>query len=85
VKEEAIKGLSPLEIQRKYSLPSVPTQITDVNIPPGTTIRRGLTNSNLGGNAGAVQYEIVIATLEPEVLRKQIAGWFSRTRPLNGL
>jgi len=82
-KEEAIKGLSPLEIQRKYSLPAIPTHIVDVTLPPGTTIRRGLTNSNLGGNAGAVQYEIVTATLDPQEWPIQIAHWFSRSRPLS--
>ena len=62
----------------------MPDQITDVSIPHGTTIRRGLANSNLGGNAGAVQYEIVTATLDPQEWPIQIAHWFSRSRPLSG-
>lgn len=35
MRREAIEGLSPQEIARKYSLPEVPTNISDINVPAG--------------------------------------------------
>lgn len=57
MKREAIEGLSPQEIAKKYSLPEVPTKISDVNVPAGTRIRTGKVASNFDGNEGAVQYQ----------------------------
>ncbi|MFZ2334098.1 MAG: DUF637 domain-containing protein [Sideroxyarcus sp.] len=59
MRKEAIQGLTPEEIAIKYSLPSVPKFITDVNVPPGTGIRTGKVASNFNGNQGAVQYELI--------------------------
>lgn len=39
IKESEISGLSPVEIQQKFSLPSLPTTISDVTIPSGTALR----------------------------------------------
>jgi hypothetical protein len=57
MKEEAIRGLSREEIARKYSLPELPTHISDVTAPSNTRIRKGRVNSNFGGNQGAIQYQ----------------------------
>ena len=66
---EDIVGLSAAQIASKYSLPQVPTMITDVNIPAGTTLEISIANpaspkSNVGiytgsnGGGGGVQYQI---------------------------
>ncbi len=61
IKKESIRGLTPLEIKNKFSLPEMPTHITEVDVPAGTRIRRGLTNSNFGGRANSIQYDLVTA------------------------
>ena len=45
------------QIQRKYSLPSKPTRISDVQVPAGARIRTGKIEANFGGQGGATQYE----------------------------
>jgi hypothetical protein len=57
--KEAIHGLSPEEIARKFSLPSVPKYVSDVNVSAGVRIRTGKVESNFGGNQGAVQYQLL--------------------------
>ena len=59
MRKEAIYGLSPEEIAKKYSLPTIPKYISDVNIPAGTRIRTGHAASNFDGNYGAIQYQIL--------------------------
>lgn len=63
MRKEAIEGLSAEQIQKKYSLPSKPIYISDVNVPAGTRIRTGKVESNFllqgGGGQGAVQYELL--------------------------
>jgi hypothetical protein len=59
MRKEAIAGLSPEEIARKYSLPSVPKYIVDIEVPAGTKIRTGHVESNFNGNQGAIQYQLL--------------------------
>jgi filamentous hemagglutinin len=73
MRKEAIQGLSPEEIARKYSLPATPKYISDVNVPAGTGIRTGKVESNFGGNQGAIQYELI-----SRIPRES----FTNTRPL---
>jgi hypothetical protein len=46
VREGEIRGLTPIEIRDKLNLPQVPTHITEVHVPPGTKMTRGITNFN---------------------------------------
>jgi filamentous hemagglutinin len=48
MRKEAIEGLTPEQIQRKYSLPAKPTYISDVNVPAGIRIRTGKVKTNFG-------------------------------------
>ena len=61
MRKEAVEGLTAEQIQRKYSLPSKPTFISDVEVPAGTRIRTGKVETNFeiqgGGGQGATQYE----------------------------
>lgn len=61
MRREAVEGLTAEQIQKKYSLPSKPSYISDVNVPSGTRIRTGKVESNFelngGGGQGAIQYE----------------------------
>ena len=50
--ESETQGLSPAQIQQKFSLPQVPTQITEVNVPSGTTVRFGESGPIQGWGAG---------------------------------
>ncbi len=74
VRKEAVKDLSPQQLQKIYSLPRPPTEISEVTLPKGVKIRRGRVAENFGGNSGAVQYEI----LNPKVSD----DWFSNKRSL---
>ena len=75
MRKEAVDGLTAKQIQRKYSLPSTPTRISDVHVPAGTRIRTGKVESNFGGQGGATQYE----WLNTEVPNTAIKN----TRPLD--
>ena len=59
MRSEAIKGLTPEEIAKKYSLPDVPKYVSNVNVPAGTRLRTGKVASNFGGNQGATQYQLL--------------------------
>ena len=53
-----IKGLSPQEIQNKFALPELPTQVSDVLVPSGTQVRIGVAGKVDGwGNGGGVQVQ----------------------------
>jgi hypothetical protein len=52
-------------------LPSLPTKISDANIPKGSALREGITAEVDGwGKGGAVQYEIL------QSVEKIPATWF---------
>jgi hypothetical protein len=59
MRKEAIQGLTPQQISSKYSLPTVPTMMSDVNVPIGTRIRMGNVAANFGGSEGAIQYQLL--------------------------
>ena len=80
-----IKGLSAEQIASKYSLPQVPTHITDVVVPPGIEMRATVANdikifadTSVAGNGGGggVQFEVLIPR------SKLPSDWFTNPRPL---
>ena len=75
MKKEAIQGLSPSQIAHKFSLPSVPKYVSDVNVPANTPMRTGKVAGNFGGAEGATQYEL---------LGRIPMSNFSNTRPIPG-
>ena len=79
MRKEAVEGLTAEQIQRKYSLPSKPSYISEVHVPAGTRMRTGKVEPNFeiqgGGGSGATQYEW-LNTRVPKTAIKN-------TRPLN--
>lgn len=75
---EDVAGLTPLQIKDKFALSSVPTHITNVNVPAGTQIRASVANGILGTHGGGVQFEILTRPVDPNVFR----GWFTNGRSL---
>jgi RHS repeat-associated protein len=74
MKASEIKGLSAEQIKDKFSLPSLPTKISDVSVPSGTNIRTGVAGKIDGwGNGGGTQVE-VLDRVQP--------SWISNTRNL---
>jgi filamentous hemagglutinin len=59
MKREAVDGLTPAQIQSKYSLPEAPTFMSEVHVPTGTRIRTGTVNPLFDGVGNAVQYELL--------------------------
>ena len=72
MRKEAIEGLTAEQIQRKYSLPSKPQFVSDVDVPAGTRMRTGQVESNFelqgGGGSGATQYEWLDTRVPPTVI-----------------
>ena len=60
MREKDIKGLSPAEIQNKYSLPFTPVYQCDVNLKAGTLLRSGITGPLFGYSGGGLQYDLMI-------------------------
>lgn len=59
MKASEIEGLSAEQIKDKFALPSLPTHISDVNLPKGTKIRTGVAGKVKDwGNGGGVQIEL---------------------------
>ncbi len=59
MRAEDIKGLSATEIAKKYNLPEIPQQISEVTLPANTRLKVGLVGPNkYGDSQGAVQYYI---------------------------
>ena len=92
MRAEDIAGLTPQQIASKYSLPQVPTMVTDVTIPAGTKLKvstansispnaskGSLTGDNIGG--GGVQFQISrqASTADADLFKT----WFTNPRPLN--
>jgi filamentous hemagglutinin len=79
MRAEDIAGLTPNQIAAKYSLPNVPTMVTNVTLPAGTDLRASVANNILlgkNGGGGGVQFEIVLPK------EKINANWFNTPRPL---
>ena len=51
-----IIGLTAQEIQSKFSVPQVPRQIWDENVPADVVLQRSGANGILTGNGGGIQY-----------------------------
>ena len=59
LRKSDIEGLSPIQIKEKFNLPEVPTQISEVHVPAGTSVRTGTIGPNaFGSSKGATQYEL---------------------------
>ena len=71
--EEDVKGLTPKQIQSKYSLSFVPTIVCDVYIKAGTKIRVGVTSSLYGMVGHGLQFD----------LNQQRIGEFYNLRSIN--
>lgn len=57
-----IRGMTPVQIQQHLALPTVPTHIVDVTIPPGTRMQTGKVapQPNFGAlKKGGTQYELL--------------------------
>ena len=61
MKESEIRGLTPEQIQQKFSLPgeSAPSEIVEVEVPSGTLMRTGYAGANSFGSGGGVQYQLM--------------------------
>ncbi len=82
VRKGEIAGLTPQQIADKLNLEHLPTHFTDVHIPVGTDMSRGLTNLNQWGTElsytleGQVQYRIETRFAQ---------DWFRNTRSIGGI
>jgi hypothetical protein len=86
MKKEALRGLTPQQIQLKYYLPGLPTHVTEVHVPANTQMYRGAVAeiqafvprpdnySNYVPPEGAIQYMLKDQLTGPQV--------FSNTRPI---
>lgn len=76
MRKESIEGLTSSQIQRKYSLPSKPTHVSNVNVPAGTRVRTGKVETNFeiqgGGGKGASQYELLDRLDESNFTNKRV-------------
>ena len=75
-RSEDVAGLSPVELQAKFSLKYEPTKISDLTIPAGTPMRTGQVASNFKGQEGVRQFEILLPKEEIN------QDWFSKARLL---
>ena len=80
-----VKGLSIEQIASKYALPQLPTHMTDVLVPAGSSLRVTVANDisifpgkSLGGNGGGggVQFEV----LNPPEKLSEFKHWFCNPR-----
>lgn len=59
MRAEDIRGLTPLQIQEKFSLPQLPEYIGEVTVPKGSTIRAGEVNPLFGSKGGGFQFDMM--------------------------
>lgn len=68
MEKSEINGLTPAEIQKKFALPQVPTEISEVTVPKGAIMRKsvaahnGYVKNDIGG--GGIQYTLLDKTHE---------------------
>jgi hypothetical protein len=76
MEKASLEGLSAEAIAKKFSLPSVPTHITDVKIPSGVRLRKGVpAHVMLGkGDASVAKQIEIVDPLQP--------SWFTNAMPL---
>lgn len=73
LKPDDIKGLSPLQIKEKFNLPSVPSHVEVVQLPPNIRLNIGVVGPNkFGNNVGPLQFEILE---ERDFVRKEWKRW----------
>ncbi len=84
MKAREIEGLSAKQIASKYSLPQLPTMLTEVQVPSGVEMRATIANDiqikdGVGGNGGGggVQFEVLGGVKGPS-----FEDWFINARPL---
>jgi len=58
MRKSDIEGLSPAEIERKFSLSYKPEYISDATVPEGTRVNMGTVKANFGGDEGAKQFNL---------------------------
>jgi hypothetical protein len=64
MRSNTIEGMSGNEIAKKFSLPEVPTHVTDVFVPKGTVIERGAANKAIFEGNSMVTYQYRIPDYE---------------------
>ena len=64
MRAEEIVGLTPEQIQNKFSLPTTLKFIVDLELPAGTWIRGGETNPLFGFSGGGIQFDAMGQMLE---------------------
>lgn len=57
MKYSDIQGLTPLQVQEKFALPTTPTHYCFVDVPSGTTVYIGIVNQS--SVPGTLQYEVI--------------------------
>jgi hypothetical protein len=58
MKSEDVKGLTAMQIQDKFALPTLPEYVGEVTLPKGSTIRIGEVNPLFGHNGGGIQFDL---------------------------
>ena len=66
-------GLTPVQLQQKYALPNLPTDIVDVNAT-GLPARVGFAGPNFGAQGGGLQIQLL-----------DYGAWFTKPRPIDGV
>jgi hypothetical protein len=59
MKAEDVAGLSPQEVQAKFSLENTPTGMVKVSPPSGTTVRTGFAAEAFGQPGGGTQFQLM--------------------------
>ena len=75
MRPEDIQGLTAEQIKSKFALPELPSLVSDVHVPAGTTVRTGIVNPIFGGTGNATQFEL---------LNRLPSSAFQNMRPLGG-
>ena len=60
VEPDEIAGMTPAQIKEYLALPTEPVFVSEVQVPAGTSLRRGTVGTQEGwGVGGATQYELL--------------------------
>lgn len=58
MRESDIEGLTPEEIESKFSLTYTLEYVSDATVPEGTRVNMGTVKANFGGDEGAKQFNL---------------------------
>lgn len=58
MRQSDIEGLSPAEIESKFSLSYTPEYVSDVTVPEGVRVNMGTVKANFDGDEGAKQFNL---------------------------